>query len=215
MDFQTRTLPALTPTNSAAIQRPGNVATQSTRTQCSSVDTKPDLMRRYDCMAGTYFSGACTGFPDKYSLDGKCGYQNNNKLCTGKWGSCCNLQGQCGNGTSFCAADKCQSGNCDINYVLPWPSAGGSPVTNSPTSTPTPTPMPGTGIISPDVSCGGTNKYVCKGSPFGDCCSSSGFCGTSTAHCTYTLTTTTLNYAKICPERHRRMSKGFWNLHYN
>ncbi|KAH6060496.1 hypothetical protein HBI67_137660 [Parastagonospora nodorum] len=159
-----------------------NTTCIDTDKQCCNSETWKCGDTEYDCMAGTCFSGACTGFPDKYSLDGKCGYQNNNKLCTGKWGSCCNLQGQCGNGTSFCAADKCQSGNCDINYVLPWPSAGGSPVTNSPTSTPTPTP--GTGIISPDGSCGGTNKYVCKGSPFGDCCSSSGFCGTSKAHCT-------------------------------
>jgi hypothetical protein len=30
---------------------------------------------------------------------------------------------------------------------------------------------------------GGTNKYKCKGSPFGDCCSSSGYCGDTTAHC--------------------------------
>lgn len=41
----------------------------------------------------------------------------------------------------------------------------------------------GPGSVSPDGSCGGTNKFVCGGSAFGDCCSDQGWCGNSTAHC--------------------------------
>lgn len=137
-------------------------------------------MHREDCMPGTCFSGACMGFPDKYSLDGRCGRQNGNKLCGGRWGSCCNAQGQCGNGTDFCAERQCQSGSCEVSFQIPWPITGGSPNDNDST--------PNTEAVSPDGSCGGMNKYVCTNSPFGDCCSSSGFCGSSNAHCTYFLT---------------------------
>lgn len=135
-----------------------------------------------DCLPGTCFSGSCMGFPSEYSMDGKCGVQGNNKLCGGKWGECCNLQGQCGTGDSFCAQNKCQGGNCVItSFPNPWPTPTptASPVTSP--SIPTPTP----GSISPDGSCGGANKFTCKGSTFGDCCSSSGFCGATTGHCAY------------------------------
>src|SRR5690242_6883994 len=37
--------------------------------------------------------------------------------------------------------------------------------------------------VSPDGSCGGTNKYTCQGSEFGNCCSQYGWCGSSDAHC--------------------------------
>ena len=132
---------------------------------------------REDCQAGTCYSGACEGFPDQYSMNGKCGKQNKNLLCGGKWGTCCDISGKCGSGESFCGVGKCQSGNCTI--IIPPPPVAGqvSTTTTLPSSTPTP------GSISPDGSCGGTNKYVCKGSTFGDCCSSSGFCGSTTGHC--------------------------------
>jgi hypothetical protein len=134
-------------------------------------------MFREDCMPGTCFSGACMGFPDDYSLDGKCGKQNGNKLCGGKWGSCCNSQGQCGNGTAFCAENECQSGSCETSFQTPWSLNGSSPSTNP--------SIPSLGKVSPDGSCGGANEYVCNGSPFGDCCSNSGYCGSTTAHCVY------------------------------
>lgn len=117
------------------------------------------------------------GFPSEYSLDGKCGTQHDNKLCGGKWGDCCNAAGQCGTGADFCGVGKCQSGNCTLTYPNPWPT----PKTSLTTLSATPAPTPGS--TSPDGTCGGTNKYQCKGSTFGDCCSSSGFCGSSTAHC--------------------------------
>lgn len=37
--------------------------------------------------------------------------------------------------------------------------------------------------ISKDATCGGTNKYTCLGSTFGNCCSSAGWCGSTSAYC--------------------------------
>jgi len=151
------------------------------------------LSCREDCQAGTCFSGACNGFPFEYSLDGRCGTQNSNLLCANKWGECCNAAGTwyatdmknyfakplanqpSGTGDAFCGMGNCQSGKCTI--VIPGPPIASSTTTGAPI----PTIIPGT--ISPDGSCGGANKYKCAGSTFGDCCSGSGFCGSTTAHC--------------------------------
>lgn len=40
-----------------------------------------------------------------------------------------------------------------------------------------------TGKVSTDGTCAGTAGMTCAGSAFGDCCSSSGFCGSTTAYC--------------------------------
>ncbi|KAF2790995.1 carbohydrate-binding module family 18 protein, partial [Melanomma pulvis-pyrius CBS 109.77] len=37
--------------------------------------------------------------------------------------------------------------------------------------------------ISPDGTCGGTAKYTCLNSGFGDCCSQYGYCGADADHC--------------------------------
>lgn len=37
--------------------------------------------------------------------------------------------------------------------------------------------------VSPDATCGGTDGYTCLGSFYGDCCSSSGYCGTTNVYC--------------------------------
>jgi hypothetical protein len=133
-----------------------------------------------DCQAGTCFSGGCNGFPSEYSMDGRCGVLNGNLQCGGKWGDCCSTQGKCGTGETFCGLGKCQSGNCTI--IIPVPPGG--PVASPTTTVLSPSSTPGAGGISTEGSCGGTNKYQCKGSPFGNCCSSSGFCGSTTGHCT-------------------------------
>jgi hypothetical protein len=40
-------------------------------------------------------------------------------------------------------------------------------------------------VAANDLSIGeGTSRYKCKGSGYGDCCSSSGYCGSTTSHCT-------------------------------
>lgn len=37
--------------------------------------------------------------------------------------------------------------------------------------------------VSKDATCGGTNKYTCLGSTFGNCCSRAGWCGSTSAYC--------------------------------
>ncbi|RPA91178.1 hypothetical protein L873DRAFT_1715215 [Choiromyces venosus 120613-1] len=39
------------------------------------------------------------------------------------------------------------------------------------------------GQISSDGTCGGAAGQICTGSAFGNCCSSYGYCGNTTAHC--------------------------------
>lgn len=37
--------------------------------------------------------------------------------------------------------------------------------------------------VSTDGTCGGAKGLKCQGSTFGNCCSSGGYCGSTTAHC--------------------------------
>jgi len=37
--------------------------------------------------------------------------------------------------------------------------------------------------VTPDATCGGTNGYTCIGGGFGNCCSSAGWCGSTTDYC--------------------------------
>ncbi|TVY68383.1 Lectin-B [Fusarium oxysporum f. sp. cubense] len=96
--------------------------------------------------------------------DGTCG-KGTGFVCSPTWGACCSGDGICGRSSKYCG-EGCQpsAGNC--NAAAPPPEA-----------------PPGPGSVSPDGSCGGTNKFICGGSPFGDCCSEQGWCGNSTAHC--------------------------------
>lgn len=148
------------------------------------------MSHRDSCLPGTCYSGACLGFPSEYSIDSNCGTQNKGFRCGGKWGSCCSTAGKCGTGEAFCGVNKCQSGNYTI--IIPdWSETTTSkPVTN---------PTSAAGSISPDGSYGlvytydpldtltnrssGINKFICKRYTFRDCCSSSGYCGTTTGHC--------------------------------
>ncbi|KAF5664347.1 keratin-associated 5-4 [Fusarium heterosporum] len=93
--------------------------------------------------------------------DGTCG-GSTGFVCSPIWGACCSKDGQCGRSSKFCG-EGCQpaAGNC--NAAAPA--------------------APGPGSVSPDGSCGGTNKFVCGGSTYGDCCSTLGWCGKTTAHC--------------------------------
>ncbi|KAG7102490.1 hypothetical protein HYQ44_018300 [Verticillium longisporum] len=95
------------------------------------------------------------GSCDNISTDGACG--SNGKTCKeSAFGDCCSASGFCGASTDHCGAG-CQTnaGTC---------SGGAS------------------NNISTDGSCGKNGK-LCKGTTFGDCCSSGGFCGASTDHC--------------------------------
>ncbi|KAF2143645.1 carbohydrate-binding module family 18 protein [Aplosporella prunicola CBS 121167] len=89
------------------------------------------------------------------SPDGTCGGANGYRCHEGE---CCSSDGFCGTEAKYCNIDTCQPefGNCGF---------------------------PSYPQISPDGTCGGENGYDCTSSGFGDCCSSSGYCGDSTAFC--------------------------------
>ncbi|OAL44265.1 hypothetical protein IQ07DRAFT_463352, partial [Pyrenochaeta sp. DS3sAY3a] len=72
---------------------------------------------------------------------------------------CCSQYGWCGSTDAYCGGG-CQPGFGSCTIVT----------------------TPGT-RLSPDGTCGGTTGYSCPGSGFGNCCSSYGWCGSTTAHC--------------------------------
>ncbi|KAK6857967.1 hypothetical protein PG995_005666 [Apiospora arundinis] len=107
------------------------------------------------CGPGCQFSasGNCTAADSNVSVDGTCGA--NGKTCKGStFGDCCSSSGFCGSTSGHCTAG-CQSGFGTCS---------------------------GAGDVSVDGSCG-KNGMTCKGSTFGDCCSSSGYCGKTSTHC--------------------------------
>ncbi|ODH34363.1 hypothetical protein ACO22_03109 [Paracoccidioides brasiliensis] len=102
-----------------------------------------------------------TGRPDnstsKISLDGKC---SPDISCTGSsFGECCSINGFCGTGPGWCGLGNCLSGACQKD----------------------------TSGISFDGTCGPLfpANRTCVGSKFGDCCSTSGYCGTGPGWCGY------------------------------
>ncbi|KPM40558.1 hypothetical protein AK830_g5977 [Neonectria ditissima] len=99
--------------------------------------------------------GTCDASAGAISTDGTC--NKNGKTCKGSaFGDCCSSTGFCGKSSDHCGAG-CNSafGTCSE----------------------------GAGSISTDGNCGPKNGKTCKGSTFGDCCSSNGYCGKSTDHC--------------------------------
>ncbi|KAM9874215.1 hypothetical protein VDGL01_11718 [Verticillium dahliae] len=107
------------------------------------------------CGAGCQSGFGICAAADNISTDGTCG--SNGKTCKGSaFGDCCSASGFCGASTDHCGA------GCQTNAG----TCSGAANNN----------------ISTDGSCGKNGK-VCKGSTFGDCCSSGGFCGASTDHC--------------------------------
>ncbi|OIW23389.1 hypothetical protein CONLIGDRAFT_637363 [Coniochaeta ligniaria NRRL 30616] len=92
---------------------PHNGATcAGTAAQCCNAETFTCGNSDADCEAGTCYEGACLG-DSTYGTDGTCGFQHGNRLCAGKWGNCCNMDGKCGIGGAFCGAQVCQSGDCE------------------------------------------------------------------------------------------------------
>ncbi|KAF2271267.1 uncharacterized protein EI97DRAFT_497345 [Westerdykella ornata] len=141
---------------------PNNNATcLGTEVQCCNSETWTCGDAEEDCAPDTCYEGACVG-DTVYSTDGTCGYQHGNRLCAGKWGDCCNIEGACGTGSEFCGLDVCQSGNCT------------RPTTPTPSSTPS--------GDTPDGTCGGTKGYVCN-VVYGKCCNRDGFCGVLPSDC--------------------------------
>jgi hypothetical protein len=125
-------------------------------------------LRSDACAPGACYEGYCEGNnPNDYSLNGKCGGVTGFKICTGLFGSCCNMNGRCGDGLGFCDTANCSYGNCTIaaNATISAPS---------PTATLPPS--------SSDGKCGGPNGTMCN-NVFGYCCGGDGVCGDGLAAC--------------------------------
>lgn len=91
------------------------------------------------------------------STDGTCGPNHGMKTCMGStFGSCCSNYGYCGDGTTYCGTGNCFSGAC---------TGSNQGVTED-------------GTCGPDH-----NNWLCGDSVYGRCCSTSGYCGNSPAHC--------------------------------
>jgi LysM domain len=95
--------------------------------------------------------------PPPVSTDGTCGPNYGMTTCVGSaFGSCCSNSGYCGDGSTYCGAGNCCSGACTA-------------------------PDPG---ITQDGTCGPDhNNWLCGDSVYGPCCSTSGYCGNTPAHC--------------------------------
>lgn len=122
------------------------------------------VTNRSDCTPGICWGGTCAG-NTHYSIDGKCGPQHGDRLCAGKWGDCCNLNGQCGSGNDFCNIDSCYSGECD------WPVV----ITLRPSSL---------GLVgnTTDGTCGAASTFTCD-SGHGNCCNKNNVCGSLPSDC--------------------------------
>lgn len=122
--------------------------------------------------AGTYAnttttttSSAGAAVATGISSDGQCGPLNGGTCLSSIYGSCCSSSGWCGSDTAHCGTG-CQSGA--------WGLCGNL-TANLPSNL--------TLSLSPDGTCGSLTSYTCLNSGYGDCCSSSGWCGSSDAHC--------------------------------
>lgn len=112
------------------------------------------------CFGGTmawsvdFNSGTGDSDSAPVSTDSTCGVANGGATCAGTtFGKCCSAAGYCGSTDAHCGSG-CQSGECLK------------------------------GAVTTDGSCGvGANGAVCGSWVLGDCCSSSGWCGNTDAHC--------------------------------
>ncbi|OAX79990.1 hypothetical protein ACJ72_05685 [Emergomyces africanus] len=116
--------------------------------------TGPEWCGVENCLAG-----ACEEDTTGISFDGTCGpLFRDNRTCIGsKFGDCCSVTGYCGTGPKWCGYGNCYSGACDTSL----------------------------GSVSTDGTCGPNfpGNMICVGSAYGECCSTSGFCGSSSRHC--------------------------------
>ena len=112
------------------------------------------------CFGGTmawsvdFYAGDEAGSEAPVSTDGRCGPDHNGALCEGStFGTCCSSDGWCGSSSTHCGSG-CLSGEC---------TKGGE---------------------TTDGTCGTAfGGFHCGDWAQGSCCSSSGYCGNSTAHC--------------------------------
>jgi hypothetical protein len=113
---------------------------------------------------------SATATPTAASPDGSCG-GSTGYFCTGTtYGNCCSANGWCGSTTDYCDTG-CQSafglcGNETLSASATSSSAGAAATK-----------------VSNDGACGGTTGETCLGSTFGNCCSTNGWCGSTTDYC--------------------------------
>ncbi|KAJ3075503.1 hypothetical protein HDU98_007876, partial [Podochytrium sp. JEL0797] len=102
--------------------------------------------------------GTCTGQGPPVTTDATCGSNNGGHTCLGgAFGNCCSSGGWCGSASAYCG-NGCQAG---FGTCTPQ----GPPVTT-------------------DATCGSNNGgHTCLGGAFGNCCSSGGWCGSTSAYC--------------------------------
>lgn len=114
----------------------------------------------------------------KSSTDGTCG--NGVTCLKSDYGNCCSKYGFCGSSTPYCSEDMgCQKafGTCGFGNAAPPPLQPSPP----PPPPPPPAPAPAALKTSTDGVCG--NGKTCSNSVFGSCCSSSSWCGSTSAYC--------------------------------
>lgn len=117
------------------------------------------------------------------STDGSCGGTSKYTCQGSSYGNCCSQYGWCGSSDAHCKAG-CNSafGTCTGST----PTTIKSSTQPAPTSTRTsaaPSSTP-TNKVSTDATCGSNNGgATCLGSTFGNCCSGSGWCGSTSDYC--------------------------------
>ncbi|PQE07336.1 Chitin- type 1 protein [Rutstroemia sp. NJR-2017a WRK4] len=139
-----------------------NATCLGTEFQCCNGNTFTCGNTFADYAPRTCYEGACPG-DAIFTTTGECGRQHANKRCAGVWGDCCNAEGQCGTGPSFCGKGVCQLGNCTVPVVPPAPPSWFNGNTT-------------------DGTCGGFNAYTCSRA-YGNCCNKNGICGSLAAGC--------------------------------
>ncbi|WYZ36505.1 hypothetical protein EsH8_II_000011 [Colletotrichum jinshuiense] len=83
-----------------------NATCLGTNKQCCNLETWTCGDSTEDCAPGTCYEGDCVG-DTVYSTDGRCRQAYSNCECTGRWGSCCSLDGRCSIGDAFCSLFTC------------------------------------------------------------------------------------------------------------
>lgn len=134
----------------------------------------------YSLTAGLLSAGLASA---AVSTDGSCGGTNKYTCQGSTFGNCCSQYGWCGSTTAHCGTG-CNSafGTCTGSTPTTLKSSTKPVSTSTRTSTiPSSTP---TKKVSTDATCGSNNGgATCLGSQFGNCCSGSGWCGSTTDYC--------------------------------
>ncbi|KAF2738185.1 glycoside hydrolase/deacetylase [Polyplosphaeria fusca] len=148
---------------------------------------------------GTATSAAPTP-SGKVTTDATCGGTNGYTCLGSQWGDCCSTAGWCGSTDAYCGTGcnpafgtcgttgNAASSSAPASSSTPAPSSV-KPVSSSvaassvkPAST-SAAPPASTPKVSRDGTCGNAKNLTCKGSVWGQCCSSAGRCGSTKAVC--------------------------------